>query len=607
MTVGPLTVTQEAFKILIAELEIHRNSPGGAHRAALLELVDVMTQYAFDNEFGRKAFGLPTGCGKTSAIVAWITAVHRLGMEDVAVSIAAGQVEALCGIKRSLIRHGVPESLIGLKHSQLASEPSTGKEDHRFQLVTHARVRGGTVVDLLCRHGEKKRKLMIYDETFFRSNTSSVSLRDLSVALKGFVEHVDPMGSSYAPLVSYLERCRGLIEARVNELNAGSSESVIRLPELHPTELNGFHGLLDQAMVRMVNIDPLKSLLEVSQKPLRVVSTGQGAGVIWHELAIPRELHNVIVLDASYHIRKIVQLDDTLTEGWSFKEFDVKRYNNVTVHQLLASGSRTAITQSFKAERQNRDISKEIVAVVKSHSDSKGILLFTYKSHGIDIGRRLLEDMRGAGIDTEERFSDGRKRINLLTWGSETSLNDFVHCDVVIMVGVMQRSQLDIAAMMVGQQDDLSAEIDNKTIKVMLDSEVAHLVYQGASRGSCRIIEDGQAKSMNLYFIHKDSNIREELAKVMPGAAWKTWEPKYTVSVKTSIKDALALQIHQYLESVPETTEKVSSVVIKKAIGIKSNDEAAKKAFSRAIESVLRLSEEWIQDGRSMRRKASVF
>jgi hypothetical protein len=606
---GPVTVRNEAFRILIDDLESHGNIVSGFHRVALMELVGTMTEYAFDKEFGRKAFGIPTGCGKTSAIVAWVTAVHRLGLEDVAVSIAAGQVEALCGIKRSLIRNGVPETLIGLKHSQdgIASEPSTGNDDRRFQLVTHARVRGGTDLALLSNHGDKKRKLMIYDETFFRSNTSSISLRDLTPAFKGFEEHVMPLGRVYEPLVAYLGRCIEMIAARAHELKSDVPEQATHLPKLHPTEQNGFHGLLDQARVRVVNIEPLRSLLELSQKPLRVVSTGQGAGVIWHELAIPHTLHNVIVLDASYHVRKVVHLDDSLNEGWSFKDFDVKRYDNVTIHQLLASGSRSAITDSFKGKREERDISKEVAAVVKSHDDSRGILLFTFKSHGTDFGKLLLEDLRSAGIDTEERHHDGRKRINVLTWGSETSLNDFAHCDVVIMVGVMQRSQLDIAAMMMGQQDDLRAEIDNKTIKAMIESEIAHLVYQGASRGSCRIIEDGQAKAMDLYFIHKETSIREELSKVMQGAVWETWEPKYAAPVKTSIKDTLALQIHQYLSSLPETTMSASSREIKKALGIDTKDEAVKKAFSRAMDSALAMSEDWMQDNRSVKRKAMLF
>jgi hypothetical protein len=120
----------------------------------------------------------------------------------------------------------------------------------------------------------------------------------------------------------------------------------------------------------------------------------------------------------------------------------------------------------------------------------------------------------------------------------------------------------------VGQQDDLTAQVDNKMIKHMVQSEVAHLIYQGASRGSCRIIDNGQAKPMQLYVIHKDIGIRDELDQVMKGATWKVWEPRYASTVATSVTDALALQIRQYLNELSETTEKVSSRAIKEALNL---------------------------------------
>lgn len=199
MTVSIFDVTYTAYDILIKDLESHGNKPGDAHGAALMELVGTMTEYAYGKAYGRKAFGLPTGCGKTSAIISWITAIHRLGLEDIAVSVAASQVEALCGIKRKLIEHGVPEHQIGLKHSQdgIASEPSTGREDRRFQLVTHARVRAGNDDELFLKHKGSRRKVMIYDETLFRSDTASVPMHEVSVALAAFCVHAGSLGTAY--------------------------------------------------------------------------------------------------------------------------------------------------------------------------------------------------------------------------------------------------------------------------------------------------------------------------------------------------------------------------------------------------------------------------
>lgn len=266
-------------------------------------------------------------------------------------------------------------------------------------------------------------------------------------------------------MTAYLIQCQKLISESLENLKknpADRSGHVIDLPALDSIEYAGYRAQLERLVVPTVNTAHLCSLLELSQNRLRLIATQQQDGVIWHEVSIPSDLRDVIVLDASYHIRKLVHFDESISVGWSFHDYDVKRYDNVTIHQLLTSGSRSAITESFKRnERQDRHISREIVEVVKSHAASSGILIFTFKKREVDIEKRLLDDLKAAGIDTGETLANGRKRINVLTWGSETSLNDFAHCDVVIMAGVMQRSHLDIASMIVGQQDDLTAQVSS--------------------------------------------------------------------------------------------------------------------------------------------------
>src|SRR5690606_4528142 len=133
-----------AYDILVADLERTGNVLSDSHKNALTALIEEMTGYATGRVVGRRVFSLGTGCGKTSAIIAWITALYRLGYHSVAVSVSASKVEALCDLKRDLIAHDVPESLLGIKHSHReASLASTGNDDRLYQLVTHARVRAG--------------------------------------------------------------------------------------------------------------------------------------------------------------------------------------------------------------------------------------------------------------------------------------------------------------------------------------------------------------------------------------------------------------------------------------------------------------------------------
>jgi hypothetical protein len=60
---------------------------------------DTFTDYVEGHTSGRKVFSLPTGMGKTSAVAAFVAALHKL-KHSVAVAVSASQVEALCRLKR---------------------------------------------------------------------------------------------------------------------------------------------------------------------------------------------------------------------------------------------------------------------------------------------------------------------------------------------------------------------------------------------------------------------------------------------------------------------------------------------------------------------------
>ena len=49
---------------------------------------------------------------------------------------------------------------------------------------------------------------------------------------------------------------------------------------------------------------------------------------------------------------------------------------------------------------------------------------------------------------------------------------------------------------------------------------------QALSRGACRVMDEpGQAGAMTGYVVEYEEGIEDELSKVMPGVAWKTWTP----------------------------------------------------------------------------------
>lgn len=74
--------------------------------------------------------------------------------------------------------------------------------------------------------------------------------------------------------------------------------------------------------------------------------------MVGYELGIPDELENILVLDASYPIRRLCQLDSSMMRGGRFGE-NIKRFDNVVMHSMKASSGRSFMVDSFSAARKD--------------------------------------------------------------------------------------------------------------------------------------------------------------------------------------------------------------------------------------------------------------
>ena len=109
-------LTDETHRRAVALLTSYGNVLSKPHSDALFHLVGNFAMLALGKAEGRYAFDLGTGCGKTTCIVAFISALHSLGRYE-SVGVASEKFEGLCQVYRDLIAAGVPRDLIGLKHS----------------------------------------------------------------------------------------------------------------------------------------------------------------------------------------------------------------------------------------------------------------------------------------------------------------------------------------------------------------------------------------------------------------------------------------------------------------------------------------------------------
>jgi hypothetical protein len=609
-----------ARDILLGDLKAQGNTLSSAHVAALETLLGTMTEYVSRRLYGRHVYSLPTGLGKTSAIRAFFIALHRLG-HDVPVSVAASKVDALCELKQRLMDGGIPEELIGLKHSvEGAPLPSTGDEDRRYMLVTHTRLRQGRDFELFGQHrgtGEVMldRPLMIVDETLLRGDSLAINVHELRRALGAARTDRDPPAA-----IEYLSDCLASVETALESLKA--SPDAAGAPLNLPARAAGLSAADREAVkgMRLKGYEGvLLDLLEVSQDRLQVISEGAVEAVVWIGQPVPELLRNVLVLDASYPVKLLSQQDRESVELPTFPPEALKSHGALRVTQIMAAGGYSSIMDSQRRARRPAPVAEEVAAIIEAEwSRSRGILLFTYKprrSQDPDHFKAVRAALRARGLDPDVPVPTGgttatgepvlKPKLRELTFGQETSLNGFEYCDVVILAGVLHRSEADVAAAIRAQAGDLAYPTPRSLIDETLQSEVAALVYQAFSRGSCRRLQNGQASVMRGYVVHRDPQLQQRLESVLPGARWDQRSPAFLkLANAVGVTNRTAARLAEYLDSLPQDTPTMSSSKVKTALGITSDD-ATSKAFTRAGDELPQYTPNWKKSGRSFVRVAT--
>lgn len=602
-------LTNDALDKLLETLRKYGNSPSQEQIEALYELLGTYTLMAQKVTQGRIAFPMATGLGKTQSIVAWVSTLYQRGVKHISLAVCASKVEALCDLKRDLIEAGVPEDHIGLLHSYqfdqskadlymadkaplppgYASLPCNsegsrnGGSDHQILLVTHNRVRGNGDITRFNLYKGKPRDLLIWDESLITSDSRAVRRADLESAV-GWLKPKNQ--EAHKPVIEYFEK---VIQTLLKE-----TSGVIKVPPLSPSKAKDFKDALGSHVV----VEPLKQFLDICHNDLRVVQLPGNDGVITYDIAVPKALKNIVILDASHTIRELIHLDSSIDQS-RFSE-GIISYHNVTVHHLKYASGRGSMTEEFRARnRDGRKVSQEIVEVIKGIPDNEGIILFTFKKRTgePDFQQILWEDLRAQKIDVEQLLPDGRPRFVWLTWGSETSISRHSYCSNVIFAGVLHRSDIDIASAMAGQADDLHMDLPPAKVRSVIKSEAAHCLYQAMSRGSCRVVKGRSTKPMKVWLIHKDIDIQERLHKVMPGLRWTEWVPE-KIPPKGKIQE-VASRIRNFLAELPGSLERMSTRQLKEEAGLKDIEN---RLFTRALNEVCDHGGLWNLVGRSVER-----
>lgn len=291
--------------------------------------------------------------------------------------------------------------------------------------------------------------------------------------------------------------------------------------------------------------------------------------MVSYQVVVPEALNNILVLDASFPIRKLCHYDRTiksaetrpgLTQDGVPPFHSLKRFDHVNLYRLKTYGGRYSMEKRFK----DKTMAKEVAQVVKDIPTDESILFFVFKQNhpgSIDYGKVLLGEPAKAGIDTDAEIN-GRPRLTVQTWGNETSLNDRAHCQHVFLVGILHRRDTEVMGQYLGEIDDLQGEIGKALAGDLQLSERAHLAYQALSRGACRFVENGQARQMTGYIVEVDPEIETALSSVMPSVTWKTWQP-YFMKESENLMDTWVGRVVKHLDSLPAEVTRISSRKLK--------------------------------------------
>ena len=560
-------LTKRAYVNVVDRLYRYENELTERHCDGLLFQAGLFTLKAQNKLSGRHQVTLAPGVGKTEGIVSWLQALVESGHDHIGVAVAASKVEELCNIKRSLLAAGVPARKVGLWHEykhdpevaaafvrreidQLpkgkASEPSEG-HGRQILLITHARIMTSPEPDTY-RLYQGRPRMVVYDEALVKSKAMSVPLK----RIKGAISSVEDQIKSGSDLdakeaLAYLEHVRDVALAADEKLDQAGQGQILDLPHITLEAIERF----SDALPNDAWTEPLKTVLEISANDLKVVKQVNGlGGLVTYDIVIPRVLDNVAILDASYPVRDLVKRDHEIIPGERSKDLrlafadvldiasmdlsKIKRYDNVEVRQMRVHGGRTTMEEHFnvsrrEARREDNKVCQEITDVISSIPGDQAILIFTFKDRENSKSRfsqTIQDHLEDAGIDLKAEVEE-RPRINILTWGQETAINDYAHCRHVILAGVIRRDRLELEGAILGQVDKLDTQVTSQEVSQADLGEVLHSIYQALNRGTCRNTINGQAAPMTGWIMHRNTNIQEPLSRIMPGIRWGRWKPNH--------------------------------------------------------------------------------
>ncbi|PYN98288.1 MAG: hypothetical protein DMD91_15510 [Candidatus Rokuibacteriota bacterium] len=549
------------------------NGEGGQrHREALFHLVGAFSMLVYGKADGRWTADLALGCGKTTSAVAFIAALHHMGL-PFSIGVASEKVEALCQLYRDLIAEGVPEDKIGLVHSYgydpenaerirrgeqardgYASVPAlkaakaneTAKlwASRPYLLMCHAKLLNRRTTDaqkellniFVDENGKvDSRSALIYDEGLVPMRHMALSWPLLHAQITGLRTRLadqadEEQNALMRPLLDHLAACERVIAEEWARQTRGESARILAMPSCeildNEKEIEAAWSALDKLRLPLVS-----AFLTDSYRPLRISRAIQG--VMTFSPLLPKSFKRIICLDASAPIKSLMRADATI-KPWSYNGVPfngrVVDYSNLTIVAHKEKSGRGSI-EAQTEYGADRPVFKGAGKVIREMSPDEASILFTFKTNDTkyDPTEALKRTLTGYGVTLNSTVNvNGEQRPSkvFLRWGQQMNLSSFSYAKNVHLCGVIERSMWDVGGEYLGRVGDLLAQIEHQNdMKEHIFSEAAYAVHQALGRGSIRTVRDGKASPMKAHIWFREPELLKHILTdgpdaVLPDARW---------------------------------------------------------------------------------------
>ncbi len=553
----------------------------------------------------RYVLPIPAGAGKTTALESWCVTISDLNL-GYSVSIASSQVEELFKIRENLIKLGIKSDNIGMLYSDKQKDkkkyreiclPTDTPQLFQFLLVTHKRYEMSPDRLNYQTYRGKERNIIFWDEQFRRFECKTQDKLVIQQELAGLLYVFD---KKEFDCLEDKKLVKEFIEQTLKAIQLDSPEAAEDIEvdcSLYKSyDIEDHQRLIKAVRNLKLSKDTFNFCKFILESNCKMYLLDNKIALI--KKVIDDDIKRMAILDASYHIDGISQLDKTTQLEPIYYP---RQYPNLTVTHRGCNSGKTNFTKLLTGDSQ---LMNEVLNTIKALPKNEPILICTFKEEPLVLVKSKLIQL---GVSLDEKTDQGFYRINFLTWGKEKGTNDYVHCQHFINIGLLDIGSDNLKTLAIAETegDFLRYPKDQHfSCNDLQERDYANRLYQALSRIAIRN-PNFKSKCTVTLFVHSDGYIKH-LQTRLKGADFLMGEPifkKKEVKAESGFKILLDI-----ISQLPESSGYMSS----KELFSKLRDHTDTLGFVitdgvvRGIRKRLRqhfiFNSEWVYEGRGIKR-----